>query len=60
MTKPGADERAVIDYLRRQWDRPLRLTTVAMGLEASGRARRPDLRLGSPTTWPPTLTCIRS
>lgn len=39
------EAQAVIDYLRRQWDRPLRLTTVAMGLEASGLHDRRDLRL---------------
>ena len=42
---PSPDGKVVIDYLRRQWDRPLRLTTVAMGLEATGRAPRPDLKL---------------
>jgi hypothetical protein len=42
---PSADAQVVIDYLRRQWDRPLRLTTVAMGLEATGRGRGSDLRL---------------
>lgn len=39
------DAQGVIDYLRTQWDRPLRLTTVAMGLEARGLGERQDLRL---------------
>lgn len=36
---------AVIDYLRRQWDKPLRLTSVGAGLEAHGLGERHDLRL---------------
>lgn len=45
MTELGTDERGVIDYLRRQWDRPLRLTTVAQAEEATGHSRGTNLRL---------------
>lgn len=41
----SGQELAVVEYLQRQWDLPLRLTSVAMGLEANGLAGRHDLRL---------------
>ncbi len=41
----SVQERDVIEYLRQQWDKPLRLTSVEMRLQVMGLAGRSDLRL---------------
>ena len=41
----SSSELEAVDHLRQAWDRPLRLTTVAMALEATGLAARGEARL---------------